>query len=123
MRLLVSIGVAFAVPAFAIDYEEDIKALLKQRCVSCHGALKQKAGLRLDAGSLIHKGGNDGPILEKIILRVSSRDEEERMPPEGSPLTPEEIAALDEWISNGASFSDDEVVPGSPESHWSFQPV
>jgi len=123
MRLLVSIGVAFAVPAFAIDYEEDIKALLKQRCVSCHGALKQKAGLRLDAGSLIHKGGNDGPILEKIILRVSSRDEEERMPPEGSPLTPEEIAALDEWISNGASFPDDEVVPGSPESHWSFQPV
>ena len=32
----------------AVDYAKDIKPLLKERCYACHGALKQKAGLRLD---------------------------------------------------------------------------
>jgi hypothetical protein len=123
MRHLVFIAATFAVPALATDYEGDIKVLLKNRCVSCHGPLKQKAGLRLDAGSLIHKGGNDGPVLDKIISLVSSGDEEERMPPEGSPLSPEEIGTLEKWIAKGAPFPKDEVVPGSPESHWSFQPI
>jgi len=123
MRLLVFIAANFAVPAFAADYDENIKVLLKSRCVSCHGPLKQKAGLRLDAGSLIHKGGNDGPVLDKIISRVSSEDEEERMPPEGSPLSPEEIGILEEWIAKEAPFPEDEAVPGSPESHWSFQAI
>lgn len=123
MRSLVAIIAAFALPAFAIDYETDIKPLLKNRCVSCHGPLKQKAGLRLDAGILVHEGGKNGPVLEEIIERVSSTDEEERMPPEGSPLSPDEIATLDDWISLGAPFPKDELVPGSPGSHWSFQPV
>ena len=30
------------------DYVRDIKPLLRERCTSCHGGLKQKAGLRLD---------------------------------------------------------------------------
>jgi hypothetical protein len=44
--------VSTALAADAPDYLRDIKPLLKNRCSSCHGSLKQKAGLRLDAGSL-----------------------------------------------------------------------
>ena len=39
--------------ALAVDYAKDIKPLLKERCYACHGALKQKAGLRLDTVSAI----------------------------------------------------------------------
>ena len=39
------ISIAFAFPAAAADYESAIKPLLQKRCVSCHGPLKQKAGL------------------------------------------------------------------------------
>ena len=46
------------------DYERDIKPLLRERCYSCHGGVKQKGGLRLDSGSLIHKGGEDGPAVK-----------------------------------------------------------
>ena len=34
--------------ANAADYLRDIKPVLKARCYACHGALKQKSGLRLD---------------------------------------------------------------------------
>jgi hypothetical protein len=44
-----------AAAAPAVDYEKDIKPLLKERCVSCHGSVKQKGDLRLDAGALIDK--------------------------------------------------------------------
>lgn len=105
----------FAAP---IDYERDIKPLLKQRCASCHGALKQEAGLRLDAGALIPP-----KIRSEILKRVASNDESERMPPEGPRLTAEQAAALREWIAADAPFPKNEIVPAKPAEHWSFQPV
>ena len=41
--------VANTASADPVDYERDVKPLLKARCYACHGGLKQKAGLRLDA--------------------------------------------------------------------------
>ena len=48
----------------SVDYKRDVKALLDGRCISCHGALKQKGGLRLDAGSLVLKGGKNGTVVK-----------------------------------------------------------
>ncbi len=47
----------------AVDYVRQIKPLLKERCYSCHGALKQKAGLRLDTIKFMRAGGAEGPAL------------------------------------------------------------
>jgi len=52
-----------ALPAADVDYERDIKPLLMQKCSACHGALKQHAGLRLDAAALIRQGGDSGPAV------------------------------------------------------------
>ena len=67
-----------------MDYAKDIKVIFKERCVSCHGSVKQKGGLRLDAGALILKGGKH-PVVEPgnssrsaLMERVLSADEEER---------------------------------------------
>ena len=49
--------------AAAVDYLTAVKPIFAERCYSCHGALKQKAGLRLDAGQLIRKGSDDGPVV------------------------------------------------------------
>jgi hypothetical protein len=38
-----------------VDYSRDIKPLLIEKCSSCHGALRQETGLRLDAGKLLHQ--------------------------------------------------------------------
>ncbi len=112
------------------DYERDIKPLLRERCYSCHGGVKQKGGLRLDSGSLIHKGGEDGPVIvagrsaeSPLVKRVLSRDDDDRMPPEGKPLPPDKIALLQRWIDSGAAFPKDEFVPATPASHWAFRAV
>jgi len=102
----------------APDYDKDIKPLFKERCVSCHGSVKQKGDLRLDAGALIGKG-----IHADLITRVTSNDEDERMPPEGARLTESQVAALRQWFASGAPFPSDEVIPKKPSEHWSFQPV
>jgi cytochrome c553 len=102
----------------AVDYAKDIKPLLKERCVSCHGTVKQKGGLRLDAGALIGKS-----IHADLLERVTSHDEDERMPPEGARLTESQVEALRKWFAAGAPFPSDEVIPKKPSEHWSFQPV
>ena len=124
--------ISLALPAIAqtADYEQDIKPLFKKRCVTCHGPIKQKAGLRLDAGTWVLKGSDDGSVLKTtengispLVDRVSHHDEEKRMPPEGTPLTAEEIVNLADWIKAGARFPEDEVAADSPEAHWAFQIV
>lgn len=112
--LLAPVSLAVAAP----DYAKDIKPLLKERCVSCHGSVKQKGDLRLDAGALIEKS-----VHTDLIERVTSHDEDERMPPEGARLTESQVGALRQWFAAGAPFPSDEVIPKKPSEHWSFQPV
>jgi hypothetical protein len=113
------------------DYARDIKPLLQTKCYACHGAVRQKAGLRLDAGQLILKGGKRGEVVvpgkpdRSILLTMISPHGGERaeMPPEGEgeALTEKEIALFREWIKNGAT-APDEPVPAGPQSHWAYQP-
>ena len=107
------------------DYEREIKPLLKEHCASCHGQMKQKGGLRLDAGALILKGGKHGSVLSsnELMKRVLATDEDKRMPQEGKPLPPEKIELLRRWIDAGAVFPKDEAIPRSPSEHWAFQLV
>src|SRR3954468_2516958 len=46
-----------------VDYLRSVKPILAARCYACHGALKQKNGLRVDAVGLLKKGGDAGPAL------------------------------------------------------------
>jgi mono/diheme cytochrome c family protein len=112
------------------DYLTKVKPVFKERCYACHGALKQKAGLRLDTADLIRKGGDDGsvldlsePSLSKILKRVTHSDEAERMPPEGKPLSADQVAALREWIAAGAPVPPDERGDDDPRDHWAFQKI
>ena len=127
ITLLAGLPSAHAEPP---DYQRDIKPILEERCYSCHSRLKQKAGLRLDAGALIHKGSKDNPVIiagkaaeSPLLQRVLTTDEDERMPPEGKPLPIDKIALLRAWIDAGAKFPADEAIPRTPAEHWSFQPV
>ena len=47
----VCLQLAPAVAAEPVDYLRDIKPILRERCYACHGALKQKAKLRLDTAA------------------------------------------------------------------------
>jgi hypothetical protein len=111
-----------------IDYTRQIKPVLQARCSACHGVLKQKAGLRLDTAALALRGSKSQAVIvpgdpeaSVLIERVSSPEESERMPPEGEPLKPSEIAALKAWIAQGAKAPLDEQPERDPRDHWAFK--
>jgi hypothetical protein len=110
-------------------YQEKIKPLLRERCLACHGALAQKGKLRLDTAALAHRGGRNGPsvLAEKVedsplMVRVSRGESEAgRMPPEGMPLTAEQVGWLKDWIVAGARGPADEKPEADPKDHWAFK--
>lgn len=134
-HLLVIILCTWCTPGLPADvdsiaiYRQSVRPLLQQRCVSCHGALKQEGGLRLDTAALAHRGGDSGAAitagkLDQSLLweRVTAADPEDRMPPEGEPLDGEQRKALRRWIESGAAFPADEAPAADPRDHWAFQP-
>lgn len=111
-----------------VDYTRDVKSIFRERCYACHGALKQEAGLRLDTGSLAKTGGHSGATIvagdaehSPLIERISASDESVRMPPEGKPLTTDQIRVLTRWVESGAVSPDDEQPEQDPRKHWAFQ--
>jgi mono/diheme cytochrome c family protein len=111
----------------AVDYLKQIKPVLQARCYACHGVLKQKGGLRLDTAAMAIRGGEDPVITpgdieaSPLIDRISAGEGPERMPPEGEPLKPAEIAAIREWIARGAKAPPDEQPERDPRDHWAFR--
>lgn len=130
LTLLLTLAVASTALAQApvVDYSRDIKPILKERCFACHGALQQKAGLRLDTGVLIRKGGDGGPAVvasqpaaSPLLARISSDDTSIRMPAESKPLTAEQIALIKSWIEQGATSPENEPPEQDPREHWAFK--
>jgi len=113
-----------------VDYVTNIKPLLRERCYTCHGALKQKAALRLDTVAGMAKGGESGPVFRpgdagasRLVQRIEARDSADRMPPEheGEMLSPEQVARVRAWIDAGAEGPADEVPESDPKEHWAFR--
>ncbi len=112
--------------AEAVDYVRDVKPILRQHCASCHGALRQKGGLRLDHAALIRRGGDSGPAVaatsgESLLIRaVRGAGDIERMPLDAKPLPDEQVATLAAWVDAGA-IAPEEPLPEDPRAHWSYQ--
>ena len=126
--LLLCLGQRVVVGEGAVDYLEEIKPILQERCYACHGGLKQESSLRLDTTVLALKGGESGAVIlprdpqsSLLIQKISDSDEATRMPPEGEPLTPQEIGLIRKWILEGATGPSEETPEEDPLQHWAFQ--
>ena len=82
---LTKVPAAFSGP---IDFRKDIEPILQRACVLCHGARKQRGGLRLDDGAAALKGGNAGAVIvpgkalrSRLLHLVAGLDPDLRMPP------------------------------------------
>lgn len=122
--------ISCTVSAADVDYLRDIKPVLKAKCYSCHGAMRQEAELRVDTVDFMRKGGDSGPALNsgeeltsRLLQRITARDESERMPPEGETLSPLQIERVKAWLAGGAKAQADELPQADPKSHWAFQPL
>jgi mono/diheme cytochrome c family protein len=118
-------------------FESRIRPLLVERCVECHGAKKQKGGLRLDSRAAWQKGGDSGAVIAPgdpesslLITAVRYANKDLQMPPKRQ-LTTEQIAALEHWVKIGAPDPREVHVAArlkgvdmeTGRKHWAFQPV
>ncbi len=107
-----------------IDFNRDIRPLLSQRCLACHGRdeSSRQGGFRLDERSSATGQADSGEVVivpgkpdaSELIARVTSQDEDLRMPPAdtGVQLSEDEVELLRRWIEQGATYA----------QHWSFTP-
>lgn len=135
--LLAASGLAGKAP----DFTAEIRPLLDQHCVKCHGPEKQKSGLRFDVREGAFKAGDSGEKAivpgqskqSRLIQLVQSQNGDERMPPKGERLPVAQIELLKRWIDAGAHWPEpagatnagpgELVVTDEDRQHWSFLPM
>ena len=119
-----------ATPARPVDYSSQIKPILTEHCVSCHGAAKPRGGLRLDTAAAALAGGKGGPAVlpgkggeSPLVEALRGEGATDRMPLNRPPLPAAEIKLIEAWIDQGAKAMPDEK-PGVPPVtvHWAFVP-
>src|SRR6478672_5337563 len=113
--LFVSTAPRYAFSQDKVDFQRDIRPILSNHCFKCHGPALQKSGVRLDShdAALKRKAIVPGKAdASKIIERILTEDEDERMPPKasGDRLKPAQVELLKKWIVQGAEYT----------PHWAF---
>jgi hypothetical protein len=101
------------------EFARDVQPLLAKKCLLCHGTDEQEAGLALnDRASATKQLESEAtaivpgkPDQSELVARITSTDKDLRMPPEGEPLTKNEIDLLRNWIKDGADYT----------QHWSYR--
>ncbi|MEX0689780.1 MAG: PSD1 and planctomycete cytochrome C domain-containing protein [Pirellulales bacterium] len=111
----------------ALSFTRDIKGLLSNRCIRCHGPDAEDRhgggdeGLRLDtfAGATADLGGHAAlvpgkPSESELVARIMSTDPDVMMPPPeaGERLAAAEVDLLSRWITAGGEY----------EPHWAYVP-
>lgn len=118
-------------------FERQIRPLLIDNCVSCHGPQKQEGGLRLDSREQMLKGTPDSDALviakniadSRLLQVLLYSDDDVQMPPKNK-LTDPQIAAVRHWIEAGAAWPEHDdfgkakaVELDAWKQHWAFQPI
>ncbi|MCH7729776.1 MAG: DUF1549 domain-containing protein, partial [Planctomycetes bacterium] len=112
-----------AAPPRTIQYNRDVRPILADKCFRCHGAdqAARQADMRLDEqkDATADRGGyrviSPGKsAASELIRRITSTDDDERMPPSesGLNLNAHQIEIIRRWIEQGAVY----------QKHWSFIP-
>lgn len=124
LALGVSATTSSAQDAGKVNFEKQVLPILKESCFKCHqkeheedGKIKKPKGkLRLDGSAVIMKGGGEYPdenvVAGKpdaswLVKTMELPDSDDlAMPPEGKGdrITPENIALIKKWITEGADF-------------------
>ncbi len=97
----------------ALIYEDVIKPILNNKCVSCHSPKKSKGDLMLHNEKVILEGGENGEVLNinnaiesELFRRINlPKTDEEHMPPKDKTQpSKEEIKLIGAWIDAGHPF-------------------
>ncbi|KXK34940.1 MAG: Planctomycete cytochrome C, partial [Candidatus Hinthialibacteria bacterium OLB16] len=102
-----------------VRFMVDVRPILQNKCIRCHGGGKNKGKFKIDTRETILEGGVSGPSAvvgdstNSLLVRlVSGTDPDSVMPPEGTPLTAEQVGILRAWIDQGAQWDEGFILGG-----------
>lgn len=115
-----------------IEFVRDVQPILRKHCYECHSGEREEGGLNLAIRDRALAGGTNGTVLIKndssgsrLIQLVTTKNEDEFMPPSGKRLSSEEIGVLRAWIDHGmdwpAVVDQAEATDRLAREHWAFQ--
>ena len=111
-------GSTHAASSDTIDFNRDVRPILNNKCMGCHGGVRQAGGISVQYPEDILGKGKSGeicvvpgkPEASELIRRIVTTDHDDRMPKEKPPLSQAEIEILTRWVTQGAKWGD----------HWAF---
>jgi hypothetical protein len=100
-----------------VDFFSEILPILSDRCVRCHGGVRELGSPQLNlqsrARSAFVLGEAGDPCSSELFRRVATTDPGRRMPFDSPALSPDEVRLIARWIRNGAAWP----------RHWAFTPL
>ncbi len=91
-----------------INFEDHIKPILRDKCLSCHNTNKKSADLDLSSYSSLMQGGASGASIElgdsgaSYLYSLISHQSEPYMPPNADKLPDPVLDLFKKWIDGGA---------------------
>jgi WD40 repeat protein/mono/diheme cytochrome c family protein len=95
-----------------VSFSKEVAPILLKNCAACHGATDFKGDYQVHTFAALMKAGESGDAsitpgdISKSYLYelISTTDAGSRMPKDGDPLKPEQIALIKKWIEQGAKY-------------------
>ena len=122
-------------------FKSDVRQLLIDKCVNCHGGDKTRGELNITTRELLLKGGEEGPAIvigdakKSYMFKLMAHEEKPFMPQKEARLPDAVLAKVAEWINLGAPYDRPLLETGTPvakgpmqvtardRQFWSYQPL
>jgi cytochrome c553 len=111
----IAIGLSLSLPLLAqVDFATTIHPILVTRCAPCHSGPQAPAGFSVESRPAILSAIMPGKPSESLLLKRVKAGE---MPPSGGKLSDAQITSIENWIAEGAPWTD--TTPALPDPNWS----
>jgi len=91
-------------------FKSDVRIVLKQNCVKCHGGDKTRGKLDLTTRDSLLKGGDEGPGIvpgkaeSSLLYQLINHTQKPHMPAKADKLPATSIKKIADWINLGAPY-------------------
>lgn len=110
-----------------INFEDHVKPILRDKCLTCHNTNKKTSDLDLSSYSSLMQGGASGAAIEpgaasgSYLFRLMTHEAEPFMPPNADKLPDETLDIVRKWIDSGApeTSSSKVMLPKKPAASLS----
>ena len=139
IAILIALPAQLAVAADSkvVTYVDQVRPILQQYCLKCHGNDEQNADLNLQSYATLMAGGSAGAVVKAgrpaasiLYQAITNKDEAARMPPKSPPLPAEQVAIISAWIETGLresksskALSTQQTLTFTPKANAAMKPA